>query len=455
MLPLADFVGRTRPIQTPIILASIDDVNKSYVLANMPFILDLTKNPTKWSIFSTNSEWTEYGFTAARIETIEYIDDVTVGETTYTNCAQITTYSAIDGTTLEDPMVISTFSSYGVEPRLTPVLMPDGVVGSWKKDETGMQFMYKHSDGRYIGMVNGDNKSNPASTYARRKIVWTDDPINGTWQTLFSDIEAESDDILDMGIIPAPYVTFKAFLRVERMQGKDGIYVGAFDLCDASRNALAVGLMVFDEDWKSKKVIVPTIDYVFESSLDVNGWGMTYTTYKGKHFLSFQDGTVSTGKRVVLSSNSLEGTYTYHSTIYDFTVDTWLKQTGSLFAYSITHNALFVYNGELYNISTGQTNEKAAGTGGRHQTYLWKYDDNDKKWTLCIVPFLTAFNARYTDFPELGNISFGNAHLGQMVPQFIENGNLYFTGIVKGSRDFTVDAYHSFIIKVDLTQALL
>lgn len=455
-LPITDFGGRTRPIQTPITLISIDDENKEYILANMPFVLDIKKNPANWTIYSVNSEWTEYGSTAARIITAEYIDDVTVDEITYTNCLRITTNSVIDGTTLNDPMVVTSFIAYGREPRLNPVIDIDGVSGSWKKDETGMQLMYRHSDGRYIGMINGDNKSNPAMTYARRKIIYTDDPINGTWQALLSDIEAESDDILDMNILPSPYVTFKTILRVERMEGKDGIYIGAIDLCNNLRQTQAIGLLMFDEDWKYRKIIVPTIDYSFTIGLDVNGWGLTYTNYKGKHLITFQDGLFNSGKRIVVSSKYLEGPYTYHSTIYDYTADTWMKQSGSMFAYSITHNTLFVYNGELYNISTGQTNSKPEGSGGRHHAYLWKYNDSDGKWNLCIHPFLTAFNAKPGEFPELGNITWGNRHLGQMVPQFIENGSMYLTGIIKGSKDLTApDAYRSAIIKINLHEALL
>lgn len=454
-LPIVDYSGRTRPIQTPITLIYIDDESKQYILSNMPFVLDVQNNPTNWAVYSVNSEWTEYATTASRILSAEYIGDYIIDEITYTNCLFITTNSIIDGITINDPMVLTSFIAYGIKPRWTPVLMPDKIVGSWKKDETGMGFMYRHSDGRYIGVVGGDNKSNPPMTYARRKFIWTDNPLTGEWKTLFSDIEEESDDLLNMGILPDGYSTFKAFLRVEKMLGRDGFYVGAIDLCNSSRQTQAIGLLMFDEDWKYKKIIVPTINYSYTIGMDTNGWGLTYTTYKGKHLITFQDGFFNSGKRVVVSSKYLEGPYTLHSIIYDYTADTWMKQSGSMFAYSITHNALFVYNGDLYNISTGQTNEKTAGSGGRHHAYLWKYNDNDGKWNLCVHPFLTAFNGKPGEFEEFGNITWGNRHLGQMVPQFVEDGNLWFTGIIKGSIDLVVpDTYHSAIIKIDLTEAL-
>lgn len=454
-LPIVDFSGRTRQIQTPITLISIDEENMSYVLCNMPFVLDIQNNPTNWTIYSVNSEWTEYATTASRLLTAEYIGDYIVDDTTYTNCLSITTKSVIDSTSINDPMVLTSFIAYGIKPRWSPVLMPDRTVGSWKKEQTGMGFMYRHSDGRYIGLVSGVNSSNPVLTQSRVKIFYSDEPMTGEWRTMFSDIESESDDLLDMGIVPSPYVTYHVCLRVERMQGKDGMYIGAINLCNSSKQTVAIGLLMFDEDWKYKKIIVPTINYNYTIGMDTNGWGLTYTTYKGRHLITFQDGFFYSGKRIVVVSDYKEGPYVYHSTIYDYTADAWLKQSGSMFAYSITHNTIFVHNGDLYNISTGQTNSKPEGSGGRHHTYLWKYNDNNNKWTLCIHPFLTSFNAKPGEFEEFGNITWGNRHLGQMVPQFIEDGELWFTGIIKGSIDLTVpDAYHSAIIKIDLKEAL-
>ena len=50
MLPTKNFSGRVRPIQTPMLLISKNA--STYRVANVPYVYDLTVNPSNWCLWS-------------------------------------------------------------------------------------------------------------------------------------------------------------------------------------------------------------------------------------------------------------------------------------------------------------------------------------------------------------------------------------------------------------------
>ena len=457
-LPTSDFEGRTRPIGTPITVVNI--VNGVYTLANMPFIGDLVGNPSNWLIFSVQSDWPEYTNTAVKILTVEYIG----AYSGYTNCCQVTTKDPIPEVANGHAIAVLTWRAYGIRFRHTPVIAPDTIVSSWKRTQTGMQFMYKHSNGKYIGLVNGDNSSLSGADRRIGKIVWTNDPLNDAWNPMFSSLESNTDDIRQMNIYPSGIANY-TLLRVEKMDGRDGMYIGAIGLWNSSNVVTKIGLLIFNEDWTYKQIIEPSIDPdVYAIGMNTLGFGLTYTKYKGKHLLTVQDGTPITGKRIVLSSNNLEGPYTLHSTVFDFTTDTWLTDLGSMFRTSIANLSLFVYNNELYIISSGQpggslqeAHDKNTGMSTKHCAYLWKYDDAKNTWNVAVNPMLVGLHAKVGQYSDIPDTTWGNLHIGGTFPQFIEDGKMWVSGSCKGYGpvyEGSTARYKAGLIQIDLAEAL-
>lgn len=453
-LPLEDFEGRTRPIGTPIEIVNINQ--NEYILRNMPFIKDLAENPGNWTVWDVYSDWTNYVQKTVRLISAEYIGNYDI----HTNCIKITTVSEIPEAVGGHYVAFVSFMSYGLNYRKTPVLNPDLIANSWKKSQTGMQFMYKHSDGRYIGLANGDNSTLSGADRRINKLIWSVDPMEGVWAGLFSDIDSNIDDIREMNILPEGFVNY-LILGVEKIDAQDGMYVGAVSLWNSSNQSTGFGIIMFNEDWTYRRIIQPTIDYAYEIGLNQLGYGYRYTKYKGKHLITVQDGSWGTGKRIVLSSNNIEGPYVLHSTVYDFTNDTWLKESGSMFSTGIANLSLLSYNSELYMITSGRPgntiapHDKIGGLSTKHCLYLWKYDDAKNTWNVCVSPIATSMYATdgHYDFSTL----WARSHTAVCHFQFIEGGKMWITGSLAGAGAASVNNsshYSAAILQIDLVKAL-
>ena len=184
--------------------------------------------------------------------------------------------------------------------------------------------------------------------------------------------------------------------------------------------------------------------------------------------LCVQDGTHNTGKRVLLKSKWIEGPYVYHSTIYDFTTDLELQQSGSVIG-SIANSFIYVFNNELYCLTSGEGVGAKSGLAAKHQYYLWKFEDSTNEWVFVKGPVILALHGDDANYPEYPGISkfeggpevtvtggWGKAHIGQVNFHYIEGSKLWIGYSGKGWRNviYPQSAYHATVGYIDLEKAL-
>ena len=147
----------------------------------------------------------------------------------------------------------------------------------------------------------------------------------------------------------------------------------------------------------------------------------------------------------MFSSDLIEGPYTLTCEIAD--CDDYVYP-GSLFSYSFTNGGLFVFNNELYYITTGSSDDLDTGSYRNHELYLYKYNDSDKKFVLHPYPIMTWLQGRTDNYPELPSIAHGNDHIGVIFFHYIEDNKLWF------GYDVTTGGYIASYGYIDLAQAL-
>ncbi len=454
LLPTAEFSGRTRPIETAMyMVGKIQEEGKAvqYIVSNVPYIKDLIDNPTNWLIFAdtTGSDyletagWLEYTFTAVKILTAEYIG-IYEGNT---NCCRFTTnlpipYKLTTTLGIGDKMFILSFKAYGTNIRQNVAFPTNPDANAWNRDHTHSSFIYKHSDGSFRALVTGNNTSRPQLTAKTAKLMKASDPMTDTWELVFNN---STDDIV--GILPSPYTGFSEISGIFKKVGSDAMYISAIGLFETPRIVNKLALFEFNEDFTYKRIILAdTSGYTFAIGMNQLGYGISYVNYKGKHLISVVDGTHNTGKRVILQSDRLEGQYSLHSTVYDWS-EPWMKQSGSVFTNSIANANLFVYNCELYHFTSGEAAESKTGIAAKHQLFLWKYDDAKNKWLPVILPVLMSLHGNRNNYP--GMTDAGVAHLGATYPCFVDGEKLW---MVIQLRDFV--GYKSTVGYWDLNEAL-
>jgi len=453
LLPLYDYTGRTRPIETAMIMVDkfIEKNTTYYIIANMPYIDDLVKKPTNWLIFAdtTGSDylptggWTEYTFTAVKILTVEYLGNYDI----YTNCCKITTNTPIIhklNTTqgIGDKMFVLTFKAYGINIRDNVAFPTYPSNNVWNKDHTQCSFIFKHSNGSFRALVSGTNNSKPLLTRNTSKLLKSNNPMMDDWELVFND---QNSDI--NSIIPSPYVGHSVIAGICKKMGSDSMYISAIGLYTTPTNVNKIGVLEFNEDFTYKKItLVDLSGYTFINGLGSQGYGISYVFYKGSHLITVQDGLHNTGKRVVLASKNIEGVYSLHSVVYDWG-ENWIKSDESMFSNSIANLSLFVYNNELYMFTSGEAKKSGTGTAAKHELFLWKYDDAKNTWNPIIVPMLVSLHGNPSNYPDLTGA--GQAHLGSVFPCFIDDNKLW---LAMQMRDFI--GYKGTIGYIDLNIAL-
>ena len=191
-----------------------------------------------------------------------------------------------------------------------------------------------------------------------------------------------------------------------------------------------------------------------------------FITYKGKYFISFHDGTHTTGKRVVLSSKKLEGPYVLDSIVFDLSVEYEYKQPGSMIGNSIANSTLYVYNNELYHFTSGEGVNTESGNQWKHECFLFKYDDQ-KKWNFVKGPVVLSLHGDKDNYPEISSWigysvpsnqhesgGWGSAHLGQMNFFEVEENKLWMAYGSSGWGQHALVSYQVTIGYINLAKAL-
>ena len=459
MLANNDFDGRVRAVETTMKIVYISVDRKTIIVENVPHIKDLKENPGNWMLASPVSYTTTIKG-AIRISSVSYIGDYE----TSTNCIEVVLIKAAPATWLVGNIsVVLSFLAGGLVLQWDNTFKSSAVSGTWNNQLAGCGYSWKDSSGKYKAIVTNIT-GDPDLKDAYKAIIFESDTSDrlGTWTRLGTDgLTGYFDDLL-----PEGYVGFNSFMQGIKHPLNSNynlIIVGMYTSAGTLDKFAAI---VFDNDLNHKQLTVLDIDYSFVNSINQYGYGLATAFYKGEYLFSIQDGQSNSGKRVILKSKYLEGPYTLHSTIFDFsTVE--LKQPGSMIGNSIANSSIFVFNNELYCFSSGEgLTDFSSGNNSLHEVFLWKFNDSQNTWNFVKGPVVISLhgdNDNYPEYPGIGahhpslveeNGGWAKAHMGMMQLHYVENNRLWIGYAARGFGLNTTPTYQSTIGYIDLAKAL-
>lgn len=467
MLATREFGGRVRARETPIKIVDIDGAY--YILSNMPYIRDLVDNPTNW-MFGLKSADVGQGINyAIKILTSEYIGNYVMGEVTHTDCCKITINSTLEpnNTTLdnlvlgESAYILSFLAGglylKGLQVGTGPAFVASGNTARWDGEINAVAASWKCSDGTYRAIIGGYAASLPNGLKYPMKLMSATDRL-GEW-TLLSD---DTTDTLFNELIPDGFVGYSQAQQVISHPYKKGMYLMFIGLATTAGTITKYAILEFDEYVSKKRMIDINLDYTPDLFYSTYGYGVSIAFYKGNFLVCIHDGTHKTGKRVVLKSKWLDGDYTIHSTMFDFSTQDYLSQHGSLFGESIPNSSLFVFNNELYAFVAGQP--KGGFLSAKLEYHLLKYNDAENEWHIIKGPVIIALHGddnNYPEYPAIANQEEGayggwaKSHMGQINLHYVEDNKLWIGYSAQGWKLAGWGGlYHSTIGYIDLDKAL-
>lgn len=450
-LPVQDYEGRTRPIETKILLKekNIGGGVNEFILENTPYIGDMVQNPTDWLVYNITTHGNPQTL-SVKVLTCEYIGDYEGS----TNCCRITVNMDIANLVVGYHVGILSWKAKGLVLNYTPAF-PIDIDGHGRTYCVGASW-YDSINNIYRALVSVEYASNPIGKRTCIKTYRSTDRLIGAWTQ--DNIDAV-DDFADL--IPETHKGFTQFSGFAKYPGSSGLMfcmIGLYDdtveLRTPYGTCTQVAILIFNEDLSHKRIIIPTLDYVFENRLNIHSYGSSITHYKGRYVMSIHDGgsvlvwpEEEAGKRVMLSSKNIEGPYSFDSTIIDLD-DEWVNMVGSPINQAVANGQIFVFNGDLYYLLFGAAIQGTSGSLERHEGFLFKYNDSTKTWALTIPgPILTALFGHSSNYPEL-NLTWGNVHMGSSTFHYIEGNKLWMCFAATGGR------YASSIGYIDLDKAL-
>lgn len=442
-LPVADYEGRTRPIETKILVK--EKSHPYYVIENCPYIMDMVQNPTDWLLYDISSGNPD---NAVKILSAEYIGEYEGS----TNCCALTLNINRSQVSQGAHVGICSFKARGIEYNYLPAFVPGA--GRGQVVSCGASW-YDRINEKYRALVSFLVLANPLGRRMVTKAFSTTNRM-GSW--VQDDSNAAIGDFDDL--IPEGYHGFSQLFGFIKISGRDGLYAANIGIADDTTTiqnpnytVKLWGLLIFSEDLTYKKLIIPELDYVYENGISIHNYGGSIAFYKGKYHVTVHDGTTvpvwagATGKRIVLTSDQIEGPYDIDSVIYDY-AEPWMTQPGNPFSLSSANGALFVFNSELYYLTSASSLEMSSGSYQNHEIFLLKYNDANKKWSFCakgpVFHYLAGNSANYPDL----NINWGWDHMGATTFHYIENNKLWFGVSIKASD------YSSSVGYIDLDKAL-
>jgi hypothetical protein len=304
MLATIDYLGRKKPIETPIIL--IAKTSLTYTLANVPYINDILINPENWLMYNISLHGNPD--LAIKITSAEYVGTIDDND----NCCIFVLNGSLDAS-VDARMGLFSFKASGINIRYSPAFPNTGTIKS-----TGCGFMWKHSsNGKYYSLntmiyFSDDHK-------IKLKLHTTTDRMDGVWTPV---IDNEISDFVD--VLGVDYVGSTTPMNTTKVPGKDNIYIAAVGLRSTNLiintygTVFEIGILEFNEDLTYKKLYKVKTTYDFIYGLNSNGYGISMAYYKGKYYISFHDGEFNTGKRIVIVGDTLYGEFKYHSTILEY-----------------------------------------------------------------------------------------------------------------------------------------
>lgn len=395
--------------QTPMILLDkgYDAGGYWYEVGQMPDpekFGNLLEEPEAWGLWDLDVE-PQPDTVAMKVTQVEYIGfDVTYGY-----MYKLWTYDQIAGAVAVGHRMAL------VRPNSKYVYIKNTIdfpknTGTWNATFTvsAAGIFVRHTDGKYCTIVSGYNKYS-AVPKVKHHLFSANHPLD-TWT---DETGASSGDMF-AGYYPAGYYGFNTITNCIPVPGEANYYVSAVGFFNSVGNIVAFGILKYNDtftdisSWVLDTDYTPTIGYVYYYSINY---------YNGKWYYTIHDGTGNTGKRIVLSSNSLTGTYSYHSYVFDFSEMNDL----SMMKNAVGYGGLQVVGDKLYFTSSGEGYDPLSGNYHDHEIFLFKYNEADNNWLPISYPFFTAKHGTGFEFP-----SWAYDHGGPISSVYEEDGKLYF-----------------------------
>ena len=427
-LPLLNYSGRTRPVQTPIILLSVTGLK--YRVKNMPNVRDFVTNPTHWMFFQHSGDWLTSARHAVKITQVEYLG--TVGSDT--NVADITlneTFKDHNGNSwhqIGGHVFIASHMAHGLKLRYDIAFQNRQSVRLWDRSLSGINLVWKHPvDGKFRCMLHGDDNTKAGAHRFTTHVFKTDgDLMTGNW---IDETGMEAGCILKPHL-PAGYIGYHQFTGFMPSPGKSGEFMAVVALYNSSNVMNKLGWLEVNEDLSMIKFTL--IDTVYSFTI-ASVPCVSCAFYKGEYLISVQQNTIGTGtgtpvngKRIILRSRFKESGYTLHSTVFDLNELNDVLYPGSMMGQYIVNGSLFVYNSELYMFNSGAGTNIQEGNASKHCLFLWKYNDSEKTWSPVVSPVMVSTWGRDTNYPEIAGTFWGRDHVSHIAPVWLEDNKLYF-----------------------------
>lgn len=401
-LALGEYTGRIKPIQTPI--SFVEGTSTYVILENVPLIPDLYTNPARFGLYN--------------ISVLTYPDNNLSGITsaenlgTYlgrTNCVKFFTITPALGN-ISDRYGIYNIFPIGLWRNTNKIVQLVG--GTWTSGfVVGATGIWKKQDNTYAMLVTGYN-STGMPTKVKQHLFYSNS-LAGPWL----DQNTSTESIFTSDYLPPGYIGANSVIG--SVDIGNGTHAGSTSLINTSGAMLYPSIVMWNDDLVRRGGFNIIHDYTFSLTFTA------YTSlvfYKGKYYYSLQDGTHNTGKRQVLVSNCLEGTYSYHSTILNHADTQFNIQDGLMYHGSFASGRLFTIANRLYFASSGENgNNFLAGEYSNHCIYIWIYDDVLNTWSYLVGPIVTAPHSN-----SLFGFNWGTDHTGYMDGLYIEDNKLWF-----------------------------
>jgi len=403
-LALGDYSGRIRPIQTPI---EFVEGTPSYVnLRNFPQIDDLYLYPQNFGFYNMSL----YSYPDNNLSGV--LSTITLGSYSgFSNCVQLYTRGQSSTGTIGDK-----YSIYNIYPtgtwRNNNIIVELGT-GLWNNGfVVGAAGTWKKQDGTYAMLVTGYNPSGTPVTVKQHLFYSTS--LIGPW----IDQNTSSENLFNSSYLPIGYIGSNTIIGGIDLGNE--LYAGAASLINNSHQTLYPSIIMWSEDLVKRGGFNIDHNYTFANTFTPY---VSLIFYKNKYYYSLHDGAYNTGKRQVLISDNLKGTYSYHSTILDFSDTQFNYNDGLIYHGSFANGRLFTFANRLYFASSGENmNNPFAGEYSNHCIFIWLYDDNTNTWKFLVGPVITASHSS-TLFP----LNWGTDHTGYMDGLYVEDDKLWIT----------------------------
>ena len=411
-----NLLGSTEETPMYLVESGTDGDGQWYIVRNMPYNSNLIEEPNAWALWSMTV--TGQPDTASRrITKASYLGTYNI----YSNCCKLWTYSAISGAVAGHQMAL-------IRPRSKYIYTKDTIdfprnTGSWNATTTGVTGFFKRStDGKYCMIVDGYNSG--SSVPKTKHHLFSASDIMGTW----TDETGPASGDMFAGHYPSGYYGFNPLTSIVAIPTEPGYYVTVCAFANITGGNEILGMIKFNDTFTDISTFIvtmgdePELQWEFYQSL---------AYWKGKWYITRQDGTYNTGKRKVFVADTYDGTYNYHSTIVDLST----LSDRSMLTRSFGGGCLQVLNNKLFFVSSGEGYSQYSGNQYNHEAFLWYYNEDTKEWEAWAHPLITAKHGTGFNPNSPYYWTWAYDHLGVISSFYEENNKLFFAVPMCGGAD--------------------